>query len=213
MNSLIKILRRIYLKIFNSVNINIQILNKKVYYPLLFKSQDIKYTNIPIIRGKLKIINLGECTFGNGLIFNSSFDSNPIGLHKKCTIYISKSGKLSIDDKSGFSGVSIYCSNSISIGKNLFCGGNVSIWDTDFHSLNYALRRTHDEETVVSLPVNIGDDVFIGANSLILKGVTIGCRSIIGAGSVVTKNIPEDQIWAGNPVKFIKSISHQHGIY
>jgi acetyltransferase-like isoleucine patch superfamily enzyme len=59
----------------------------------------------------------------------------------------------------------------------------------------------------VSEPIVIGDDVFIGANSIVLKGVNIGDRSIIGAGSVVSKNIPADEIWAGNPIKFIKRIN------
>ena len=54
---------------------------------------------------------------------------------------------------------------------------------------------------------NIENNVFIGANSMILKGVKIGDRSIIGAGSVVTKNVPSDQIWAGNPAKFIREIT------
>ena len=54
---------------------------------------------------------------------------------------------------------------------------------------------------------NIEDNVFIGANCIILKGVKIGDRSIIGAGSVVTKNVPSDQIWAGNPAKFIREIN------
>ncbi len=56
---------------------------------------------------------------------------------------------------------------------------------------------------------NIEDNVFIGANCIILKGVKIGDRSIIGAGSVVTKNVPSDQIWAGNPAKFIREITNK----
>ena len=50
----------------------------------------------------------------------------------------------------------------------------------------------------------IKDDVFIGAYSFVLKGVTIGNNSIIGACSVVTKNVPDNEIWAGNPAKFIR---------
>lgn len=55
-------------------------------------------------------------------------------------------------------------------------------------------------------PVVIKDGVFIGAHCIILKGVTIGEKSIIGAGSVVTKSIPDGEIWAGNPAKFIRRI-------
>ena len=52
----------------------------------------------------------------------------------------------------------------------------------------------------------IKDNAFIGAHSIILKGVTIGENSIIGAGSVVTKSVPDNQIWAGNPARFIRNI-------
>ena len=56
------------------------------------------------------------------------------------------------------------------------------------------------------LPVTIKDNAFIGAHSIILKGVTIGEKSIIGAGSVVARDVPDGEIWAGNPAKFIKNI-------
>jgi len=58
----------------------------------------------------------------------------------------------------------------------------------------------------IKKPVIIEDNVFIGAHSLILKGVIIGENSIIGAGSVVTKSIPANQIWGGNPSKFIRNL-------
>ncbi|OKS86944.1 acyltransferase [Mucilaginibacter polytrichastri] len=206
MKRIYKICRKIYLDIETWCTYKIRSLCKKIYYPFIFNAQEIEYITIPIIRGKLKINNYGRCVLGTNLVFNSSFVSNPMGLSKQCTIYVSKTGYLSIDNGSGFSGVSIYCSNKIIIGKNLFCGGNVSIWDTDFHSLNYKLRREHDENSIISLPIEIGNDVFIGANSIILKGVIIGDKSIIGAGSVVTKKIPAYEIWAGNPAKFIKKI-------
>ena len=58
----------------------------------------------------------------------------------------------------------------------------------------------------MTAPICIGEDVFIGANSTILKGVTIGDRSIVASGSVVTKSIPSDQLWGGNPAKKIRDL-------
>ena len=55
-------------------------------------------------------------------------------------------------------------------------------------------------------PVKIEDNAFVGARSMILKGITIGKNSIIGAGSVVTKSVPENEIWAGNPARFVRKI-------
>lgn len=85
-------------------------------------------------------------------------------------------------------------------------GANTCIWDTDFHSINYLDRRILGIENFECASIAIGFDVFIGANCLILKGVSIGDRAVIGAGSVVVNNVPSDQIWAGNPARFIRSL-------
>lgn len=58
-----------------------------------------------------------------------------------------------------------------------------------------------------SAPVVIGNNVFIGMDTLVLKGVTIGDRAVVAARSVVTKSIPADEVWGGNPAKFIRKIS------
>jgi acetyltransferase-like isoleucine patch superfamily enzyme len=86
--------------------------------------------------------------------------------------------------------------------------GTFCIWDTDFHPIQFEERRANDITKITSAPIEIADDVFIGANSIILKGVSIGSRAVIGAGSVVTKNIPDDEVWAGNPARFIKKINN-----
>lgn len=82
------------------------------------------------------------------------------------------------------------------------------LMDTDAHSLNYVDRRDGDVDMVNRLdrPIVIEDDVLVGAFAIILKGVTIGARSVIGAGSVVTKDIPADCVAAGNPAKVIKQL-------
>ncbi|MBI5401968.1 MAG: acyltransferase [Ignavibacteriae bacterium] len=147
-----------------------------------------------------------EIVFGNRVIFNSNTKDNFVGLYKRSSIYVAGNARLIIGDYTGFSGVSLYCTREIIFGKYINCGGNVSIWDTDFHPIDYLDRRIHNTDKINSKPIFIDDDVFIGANSIILKGVKIGKRSIVAAGSVVTKDIPEGEIWGGNPAKFIKMI-------
>lgn len=123
----------------------------------------------------------------------------------KTEIYVREGAELIINDHVGLNGVMIFCQNKITIGNNASIGGACRIFDTDHHSLDPFERRDPVlNGNCKTAPVIIGDDVFIGTNSLILKGVTIGNRSVIGAGSVVTKDIPADEIWGGNPAKFIR---------
>ena len=86
--------------------------------------------------------------------------------------------------------------------------GGTKVYDTDFHSLDYTKRRISKEDMgdKKMAKVTIEHDAFIGAGCLILKGVTIGACSIVGAGSVVTKSIPPHQLWAGNPARFIRAL-------
>jgi len=91
----------------------------------------------------------------------------------------------------------IRCFSKITIGNNVAISENVSIWDSDVHKV---LNNTH----IVTKPIVIGNHVWIGTNSIILKGVIIGDNSIIAAGSIVTKNVPENSLVAGNPAKIIK---------
>jgi acetyltransferase-like isoleucine patch superfamily enzyme len=106
----------------------------------------------------------------------------------------------------GMSCTAINCQNSITIGDHVTIGGGTCIYDSDFHSLDPEVRKA-GKEGIRSRPVVIEDNVFIGAHSTILKGVTIGKNSIVGACSVVTKTIPPGEIWAGNPAAFVKAIS------
>lgn len=179
---------------------------KKIYSVInyfVLKQNNVKYGTFPYTNGRLIINNEGEFNLGNNVKFNSALTSNYVGLNKPCTMHVSREACLEIGDFSGFSNVSIFCSKKIKIGQYVNVGGNTFIWDTDFHPLDYKLRRDGLEGTKTN-PIIIDDDVFIGANCIILKGVCIGKKSIVGAGSVVTKNIPANEIWAGNPAKFIK---------
>ena len=90
-------------------------------------------------------------------------------------------------------------------------GANVIVNDSNCHSLNVLDRRTElktgKQLNIISKPIIIGNDVFIGANTIIGKGVNIGDNAIIAAGSVVTSDIPHNEIWGGNPAKFLKKVT------
>ena len=86
-------------------------------------------------------------------------------------------------------------------------GAGCMVFDTNFHNTDFQIRNSTDAlETISTSPVLIDDNVFIGTRSIICKGVHIGKNSIVAAGSVVVKNIPENEVWGGNPAKFIKKI-------
>lgn len=95
-------------------------------------------------------------------------------------------------------------SGSIKIGRGCLIGSNVEIINSNFHSIVYENRG--DEDSVSVAPVCIGDNVFVGSNVKILKGVTVGSESVIGNGAVVTKNVPSKAIVGGNPARTIKMI-------
>lgn len=122
---------------------------------------------------------------------------------------VPEGGIISIGDHVGMSSVSLRCHKRITIGNYVQIGADTIIMDSDAHSLNYKDRKvgTIDMQHKIDKPIVIEDDVLIGARCIILKGVTIGARSIIGSGSVVTKSIPADCIAAGNPCKVIRYIN------
>lgn len=154
----------------------------------------------------LKFHKSSTVRIGDFCTFNNSTNENHIGINKACSLVTTSDALLSIGTKCGFSGVSICSTSNIEIGNYCNFGANVSIWDSDFHPIDYLARRKHDISKIKSSPIFIGNDVFVGANSIILKGVKIGDRAIVGAGSVVTKDIPSDEIWGGNPAKFLRKL-------
>lgn len=175
-----------------------------------FRRAKIKFGNQLRVRGHigLQIEGDGECLIGNHFVCNSGNMSNAMGRNVRSFIKVGNQATLKIGDEVGMSSAVIRCAKSITIGNHVKIGALTIITDTDAHSLDYMTRRDiySDADGAKSCPIIIEDDVFIGANCIICKGVSIGRRSIIGAGSVVTKPIPPDEIWAGNPAKFIKSL-------
>lgn len=158
------------------------------------------------IRGKIYVRNHGKVIIGDYFTANCDMQSNPVGGPYQTAIAVSRNAILQIGDNVGISGTSIMCNEGITIGSNVKIGSGCIIYDTNFHSTDYLLRRDASTDRPKENRVVIGDDVFIGARCIILQGVVIGQGAVIGAGSVVTKNVPEFEIWAGNPAKYIKRI-------
>jgi acetyltransferase-like isoleucine patch superfamily enzyme len=190
------------------VNIISGIVNKIVCHVLLL-GQNVKYENFQTVGiPYISVAIGGKCVIGRNFKMNNELKGNPIGCAQKCIFFVDKNAELQIGDNVGISQTALVCHCKITIGNSVKIGGGVCLYDTDFHSLDSELRKNEfsDLQNKINRPIIIMDNVFIGAHSTILKGVIIGRNSIVGACSVVTKSIPENEIWAGNPARFIKKI-------
>lgn len=144
--------------------------------------------------------------FGNGLHLRSSVRSNPLGSNHPVILSTWRLGaSLHIGDYFAMTGGTICSAECITIGDHVALGANSVVIDTDFHPLTTEARRI-DSSAGKTAPVVIENEVFIGMNCLILKGVTIGEGSVVGANSVVTRDVPPGYIVAGNPARVIRQL-------
>lgn len=151
--------------------------------------------------------NGGKITIGKGFTCNNKFISNSVGLLQPCLFNISAEGsRIIIGNNVGISGSTINASTSVSIGDNTIIGSGCLITDTDSHPIlaEHRLLPYGGGQYTKQSPIVIEGNVFIGARSIIMKGVHIGQGVVVGAGSVVTKDVPANVIVAGNPAKIIK---------
>lgn len=154
---------------------------------------------------RVKARSTGDIIIGDHVRLLAGWRSNRVGLSSPVVLHTWEGGRIEIGDFTGASAVVISSRSGVKIGKHCNIGGNVRIFDHDFHALDAEVRRgPRGCDDCATKPITIGDDVFIGAQSIILKGVTIGDRAVIGAGSVVTKDVPADCIAAGNPAVMVK---------
>lgn len=179
------------------------------YYNLIrLKMYGVEYGRHCVIHGKLYInlFSTARVKIGDNLYFSSGWGINALCANKRGMIYATENARITIGNNVGMSSTVLWAHESITIGNHVKIGGNSILIDTDSHNMDYLVRRGQYTDWGVSKPIVIEDDAFIGVNCIILKGVTIGARSIIAAGSVVTKSIPADCVAGGNPAKVIKSL-------
>jgi len=171
---------------------HIKILLDMLYNKMILRINKVNTSSNLNINGRIIVKNHGSIFIGENVTINNSSEHNPVGLpHPTILSTQNKNAKIIIGDNVGISGVSIVSARSVKIGNRVLIGGGVGIWDTDFHPLDFNKRRDHQTKGAKSKPIIIEDDVFIGARAIILKGVTIGRGSVIGAGSLVSRDVPE----------------------
>jgi len=146
---------------------------------------------------------------GDNVNVTSSTRSNPLGCFQPSVLRTMEPGaRLVLGKNSGLSGAVICAALSVEIGEGTLIGSGAMIIDNDFHS-DLSLPADSGARPNAR-PIKIGRQVFIGARSIILKGVSIGDRAVVGAGAVVTKDVPAGHIAAGNPASVFPKRLNPH---
>jgi len=163
----------------------------------------LKINSPPIIRRKKS----GHIEIGEDVQILNSLVENPSGILNRTVLAADRPGaKIIIGDRVKMSGAIIYAWTRIEIEADVNIGSSARIYDTDFHPLDPEARRRNDLELVATSPVKICRDAWIGANAVVLKGVTIGEGAVVGAGAIVTKDVPARVVVAGNPARIVGKV-------
>lgn len=165
---------------------------------------EAKFVGIPIVSRRPG----SSIRIGRRFVAVSWASFQVIGVNHAAVIRTVQPGAvLEIGDDCGMSGATVVAATSIRIGDGCLIGANATIVDTDFHPIHSDERRysalppASDKHGVV-----IGKNVFIGANSIVLKGSSIGDNSVVGAGSVVSGSFGSNSIIAGNPATVVGTV-------
>ena len=146
--------------------------------------------------------NGSTISIGKGCRFMSKSWGNLIGLNHQCILATTeKDARIVIGNNCTFSGCSLWCFKNITLKDNVRVGANCLIMDGDAHQ--------DDPRAGKNKPIVIEDNVWLGGNVVVKKGVTIGRNSVIGMNSVVTKDIPANVIAVGAPCRVIRSLDEE----
>ncbi len=178
---------------------------KRYKKKLLFFGQNKLYTKngkINILKGYFHFnksfrkpeTNVGFLEIGKNAEINVNGD---FSIYNGGHVVIMDNAKLNLGSGYINRNTKIRCFNEITIGQNVAISENVSIWDSDAHKI---IR----DDYIPTTPISIGNHVWIGMNSVILKGVTLGDGCIVAAGSIVNKSFPANCLIGGIPAKIIK---------
>lgn len=183
-------------------------LNDRAAILLLRRARSLNIGHGVIVRGWPEIDShpQGKISIGQDVVLCSRTSDTALGVTRPVVLRTLLPGaQIHVGKNAGLSGTVVCAAISVSIGDNSLIGSEVIIADTDFHPIHNPKER---RRAAIPAPreghrVCIGENVFIGARSIILKGTTIGDGSVVGAGSVVKGIFPANSIIAGNPARSI----------
>lgn len=171
------------------------------------KNKNIELKGSVIINGT-PLIDIKDGSIlivGNEVMLNSSNEGYHINMHSPVKLLADRPGaRIIIGDKTRIHGTCIHAYKLIEIGGNCLIAANCQIFDGNGHDISFSNVENRIHTQGASKPIVIEDNVWIGANSIVLPGVRIGAGSVISANSVVNKDIPPMVIAGGNPAVIIK---------
>ena len=171
---------------------------------LKFRYWGVELGNGVKFLGFSKILNMNIIQIGENTRIVSKLGNN-VGRNNTTVFQTGQEGEIIIGKNVGISNCTMISQKSIQIYDQVYIGGGTRIYDNYFHAIDRKTRIQSPTE-IPSAKIHIKEGVFIGGHCTILKGVIIGENSVIGANSLVTKNIPSNEIWGGVPAKKIKSL-------
>jgi acetyltransferase-like isoleucine patch superfamily enzyme len=163
-----------------------------------------RVSGTPIALQPILFVGPGEVVLGEGVQFG--WKNSPLFYSGYCHVEVTNAtARIEVGDRTEFNNNLTLKSegDGIRIGSDCLFGADIQIFDSDFHDLHPERRGAGTQKKA---PVVIGDNVFVGMGVKILKGVTIGSDSVVGAGSIVTRPIPAGVLAAGNPARVIREL-------
>jgi serine acetyltransferase len=160
--------------------------------------RDVILNGFPAIRRK----GSGKLIIGDGVTLNTARWANSLNTAGSMNLCVENGATLEFKRGCGISASQIIANVGIEIGEDALIGAGCLLCDSDMHEVPLASGKP-----IAMAPIHIGARAFIGAHCIILKGVTIGDGAVVGAGSVVTRDIPPGVVASGNPAKVVKQLS------
>ena len=164
----------------------------------------IEIREFPII----EIASGGRLVLGRGVKLNSRNEGYHVNMHSPVKLMVGQRGALlEIGSGTRIHGTCVHALERVRIGRNCLIAANTQIFDNSGHALSFPDVERRIGTTGTSKPVTIGDNVWIGANCIVLPGVEIGNGSVIAAGSIVVGSIPASVVAGGNPAIVLRSFA------